>query len=149
MCWNSCALLGLWAAMSWLDGSGLFVACHIISASLAGAAGIAVFAVQHNFDQAYASGDAGWDYDRAVLEGTSFLVLPAWLNWFTANIGYHHIHHLSARIPTYCLVACHKEFAHLFVDVRRISLGQIPAELRCMLWDAPGECIVSVAQARP
>jgi len=149
MCWNSCTLLGLWAAMLWLDGSGLFVACHIISASLAGAAGIAVFAVQHNFDKAYASGDAGWDYDRAALDGTSFLMLPPWLNWFTANIGYHHIHHLSARIPNYCLVACHKEFAHLFVDVRRISLAQIPAALRCMLWDAPGACIVSVARAQP
>ena len=149
MCFNSCALLGLWAAMSWLDGSGLFVACYVLSASLAGAAGIVVFTVQHNFDDAYASGDAGWDYDRAVLDGTSLLVLPAWLNWFTANIGYHHVHHLSARIPSYCLVACHEEFTHMFVDVRRIGLAQIPAALRCMLWDAPGARIVSVAEARP
>ena len=149
MCLNSCMVLGLWVAISWLDGSGLFVAAHIISASLAGAAGIVIFAVQHNFDHAYASGDAGWDYDRAVLEGTSFLTLPPWLNWFTANIGYHHIHHLSARIPNYCLVDCHEEFAHLFVGVRRIGLAQIPGELRCMLWDAPGARIVSVAQARP
>ena len=149
MCWNSAALLGLLAAVSWLDGSVVFVVCYVISASLAAAAGIVIFTVQHNFDRAYASGDAGWGYDRAVLDGTSHLVLPAWLNWFTANIGYHHIHHLSARIPSYCLVACHEEFAHLFVDVRRIGLAQIPAALRCMLWDAPGRRIVSVPPARP
>jgi len=143
MFWNNCALLLLWAALWWLGGWGLLVA-YLISVSLAGGAGIVVFTVQHNFDQAYASGDAGWDYDRAVLSGTSHLVLPAWLNWFTANIGYHHVHHLSARIPSYCLVACHEEFAHLFVDVRRISLAQIPAALRCMLWDVPGARIVSV-----
>ncbi|HEX4235496.1 MAG TPA: fatty acid desaturase, partial [Caldimonas sp.] len=76
-------------------------------------------------------------------------MLPSWLNWFTANIGYHHIHHLSARIPSYCLVACHNEFGHLFVDVQRIRLAQIPAALRCMLWDAAGARIVSVAHARP
>jgi len=149
MCWNSCALLALLAAISWLHGSALFVAFYVLCASLAGAAGIVLFTVQHNFDHAYASGDAGWDYDRAVLDGTSHLVLPAWLNWFTANIGYHHIHHLSARIPSYCLVACHEEFAHLFVEVRRIGLAQIPAALRCMLWDAPGGRIVSLAEARP
>ena len=149
MCWNNCALLALWAAMSWLGGSGFFVACYVVSASLAGGAGIVLFAVQHNFDQAYASGDAGWDHDRAVLDGTSLLVLPAWLNWFTANIRYHHVHHLSARIPSYCLVACHDEFAHLFVGVRRIGLAQVPAALRCVLWDVRGARIVSVAHARP
>ena len=141
---NNCALLALWAALWWLGGGGLLVA-YVIAVSLAGAAGIVVFTVQHNFDHAYASADAGWDYDRAVLSGTSYLVLPAWLNWFTANIGYHHVHHLSARIPSYCLVACHQEFAHLFVEVRRIRLAQIPAALRCMLWDVPGARIVPVA----
>ncbi|MGL6112343.1 MAG: fatty acid desaturase, partial [Rubrivivax sp.] len=115
--------------------------------SLAGGAGIALFTVQHNFENSYASGNAGWDYHRAALEGTSFLVLPAWLNWFTANIAYHHVHHLSARIPSYCLAACHEENASLFAKVARIHLAQVPHALHCILWDKAARRIVSVAQA--
>ncbi len=115
-------------------------------ATLAGGAGLLLFAVQHNFEQSYASGDEGWDYDRGALEGSSFLQLPGWLNWMTANIGYHHVHHLSARIPSYCLVACHDENAALFSQVRRIRLAQVPAALKCILWDTVTQRIVSVAE---
>jgi acyl-lipid omega-6 desaturase (Delta-12 desaturase) len=143
---NNVALLALWAVMGWLVGPGLFFACYVASVSLAGGAGIVLFTVQHNFEHSYASADEGWDYDAAAIEGTSFLVLPAWLNWFTANIGYHHVHHLSARIPFHHLVACHTEYEHLFVDVRRITLAQIPAALKCVLWDAGARRIISVAE---
>jgi acyl-lipid omega-6 desaturase (Delta-12 desaturase) len=146
MCANNLVLLALCAALAWWIGPALFFAFYIAALSLAGAAGIVVFTVQHNFEHAYASGDAGWDYHRAALEGTSFLVLPAWLNWFSANIAYHHVHHLSARIPSYCLVACHDENAALFSQVRRIRLAQVPAALRCILWDTLAQRIVSVAE---
>jgi omega-6 fatty acid desaturase (delta-12 desaturase) len=82
----------------------------------------------------------------AAIEGTSFLVLPRWLNWFTANIGYHHIHHLSARIPNYCLGDCHDENQHLFSGVTRIRLSQIPRAFRCILWDTHLRRIISVAE---
>ena len=95
-------------------GPLLFFGFYLVSVSLAGGAGLLLFAVQHNFEQSYASGDEGWDYTRGAIEGTSFLQLPGWLNWFTANIAYHHIHHLSARIPSYCLAACHDEYAMHF-----------------------------------
>ena len=104
MTWNNVVLLALWLAMSFAIGPALFFAVYIGSISLASAVGIIVFTVQHNFKGSYASGDEGWDYHDAAMRGTSFLVLPAWLNWFTANIGYHHIHHLSANIPNYQLV---------------------------------------------
>jgi len=112
----------------------------------AGGAGIALFTVQHNFDRAYASDTAHWDLDVGALEGTSFLILPAWLNWVTANIGYHHVHHLSAAIPGYRLVACHEQYQHLFTGVRRVSLWEIPGHLKCILWDRDAARIVSIVE---
>lgn len=141
---NNMVLLALWVALAWTLGPVLFFAVYVASLSLAGGAGILLFTVQHNFDASYATGDDGWDYDAAALHGTSFLVLPAWLNWFTVNIAYHHVHHLSARIPNYRLVRCHDENRHLFVDVRRISLRGIPAALKCILWDTATRRIVPV-----
>jgi omega-6 fatty acid desaturase (delta-12 desaturase) len=146
MLWNNVALFVLWAVMSALVGPALFFACYVASLSLAGGAGIVLFTVQHNFEHSYASAEEGWDHDAAAIEGTSFLVLPAWLNWFTANIGYHHVHHLSARIPFHRLEACHAEYEQLFVDVRRITLSQIPAALKCVLWDTGARRIISVAE---
>jgi acyl-lipid omega-6 desaturase (Delta-12 desaturase) len=145
MSWNHAVLLPLWGLMAWLVGPGLFVGFYIVAASLAGGAGLLLFSVQHNFEQSHASGNEGWDYTRGAIEGTSFLSLPPWLNWMTANIGYHHIHHLSARIPSYCLVECHDEYAGLFTGVTRIRLAQVPAALKYILWDTATQRIVSVA----
>ncbi len=141
---NNFALLGLWVAMSNLIGAWLFFTVYLLATALAGAAGIVLFTVQHNFDQAYASDDRGWDYDTAALRGTSFLVLPNWLNWFTADIGYHHVHHLCARIPNYRLAACHAAHVERFVDVSRLGLSDVLPSLRCLLWDREARRIVSI-----
>jgi len=146
MFWNNVVLMTAWTVMSWSIGAGLFFTVYVISVSLAGGAGIMLFTVQHNFEHAYASGSTEWDYDKGAVDGTSFLVLPRWLNWFTANIGYHHIHHLSAKIPNYRLAKCHHECEHLFVDVRRIRLMEIPYALTCLIWDAAAQRIISVAE---
>ena len=118
------------------------------SVSIAGGAGILLFTVQHNFEHAYATDSARWDYDSGAMNGTSFLVLPGWLNWFTANIAYHHVHHLSAKIPNYRLVQCHEENEDLFADVRRVKLSQIYRSLQCLLWDAQAQRIVSFDEFR-
>ena len=148
MLYNSIALIALWALLAWAVGPLLFVVCYTVSVSLAGAAGILLFTVQHNFEHSYASHDAGWDSNTAAIDGTSFLVLPRWLEWFTANIGYHHIHHLSARIPNYRLRECHKENNHLFSAVTRIGLAGIPRAFRCVLWDTMARRIISIAEYR-
>ena len=114
---NNMVLLSLWWAMSALIGTGLFFLLYLTSLSVAGGVGIMLFTVQHNFEHAYAASNETWDYDVGATHGTSFLVLPSWLNWFTANIGYHHVHHLSAAIPNYRLVQCHRENADLFEQV--------------------------------
>jgi acyl-lipid omega-6 desaturase (Delta-12 desaturase) len=146
MSWNNAVLLPLWGLAAWAMGPWLFVGFYIVAASLAGGAGLVLFSVQHNFEQSHASGDAGWDYTRGAIEGTSFLSLPPWLNWVTVNIGYHHIHHLSARIPSYCLADCHDQNPTLFAGVTRIRLAQVPAALKYILWDTTAQRIVSVAE---
>jgi acyl-lipid omega-6 desaturase (Delta-12 desaturase) len=143
---NNVVLLSGWILMSWLIGPALFFSVYVVSVSLAGAGGIVLFTVQHNFKHSYASGDEGWDYETAAIEGTSFLILPGWLNWFTADIAYHHVHHLSARIPNYCLVRCHEENAHLFANVTRVKLSEIPDALKYILWDTQARRIISVAE---
>jgi omega-6 fatty acid desaturase (delta-12 desaturase) len=61
-------------------------------------------------------------------------------------MGYHHIHHLSAKIPNYCLAKCHNEYQHLFADVTRVKLSQFPNALKCILWDTRAQRIISVSE---
>lgn len=148
MFWNNVVLLSAWVLMSWIVGPALFFAVYIVGTSLAGGAGIVLFTVQHNFEHSYASDNEGWDYVTAAIEGTSFLVLPRWLNWFTSNIAFHHVHHLSAKIPNYRLAQCHNAYQELFSDVTRIDLSGIPGALKCILWDTGHRRIISVAEYR-
>lgn len=141
---NNLVLLSLWAIMCVAIGPVLFSTVYLISLSLAGAGGIILFAVQHNFEDAWATDKANWNYNRAAVEGTSFLVLPSWLNWLTANIAYHHIHHLSASIPNYNLAECHLANAHHFTKVTRIRLREIPAALRNTIWDVDNNRITAI-----
>jgi omega-6 fatty acid desaturase (delta-12 desaturase) len=146
MFWNNVVLLSLWVVMCWACGAALFVPVYLMSVSIAGGAGILLFTVQHNFEHSYASDSAGWDYDTGAIDGTSFLVLPGWLNWVTADIGYHHIHHLSANIPNYRLADCHDEYQHLFPTVTRVRFSEVAGALKCILWDARARRIISVAE---
>jgi acyl-lipid omega-6 desaturase (Delta-12 desaturase) len=146
MFWNNVVLLSVWALMCWAFGTVLFFTIYLISASLAGGAGIILFTVQHNFEHSYASDGRYWDYDTGAIEGSSFLILPRWLNWFTANIAYHHVHHLSAQIPNYRLISCHDENRDLFSDVTRVKLSHIHKALKYILWDKRTQRIISVAE---
>lgn len=146
MSWNNILLLSAWVLMCWAFGATRFFAVYLISGSLAGAAGIVLFTIQHNFKHSYASDTEHWDCDTAAIEGTSFLIFPRWLNWFTANIAYHHVHHLSAKIPNYRLVGCHNEYRDLFSDVVRVKLAEIPSALKYILWDKRAQQIISVTE---
>lgn len=146
MLWNNLLLLAGWCAMAWAVGPWPFLVCYVISGSLAGGYGIVLFTVQHNFEHSYASADEGWDRDKAALHGTSFLTLPRWLNWFTADAAYHHVHHLCAGVPNYRLAACHQEHEPMFSSVRRVGLFEIPAAMKHILWDVDARRLVSVAE---
>ncbi len=143
---NNIVLLSLWGVASWYFGAGTFFTVYLISLSLAGAAGIIIFTIQHNFEGSYASDNENWDYHLGAQHGTSFLTFPKLINWFGADIAYHHIHHLSASIPNYNLAACHQEYSHLFEDVTRIKLFDIAKAFKFILWDTKGQKIISVSQ---
>src|SRR5690606_16241374 len=71
--------------------------------------GVYLFYVQHQFEDTYWRRHKEWDYARAALEGSSFFKLPKVLQWFSGNIGFHHVHHLSPMIPNYNLERAHNE----------------------------------------
>jgi omega-6 fatty acid desaturase (delta-12 desaturase) len=143
---NNLVLLSAWVLAASYFGTIEFFSIYIVALSLAGAIGIVLFTVQHNFEESYAASSEDWDYFVAALDGTSFLKLPKFLNWFTADIAYHHVHHLSARIPNYNLVKCHEQYKHLFDRVRRITLSEIPNAFKFIIWDNHTSKIISVEQ---
>lgn len=143
---NNLVLISGWVLAAYYFGVVNFFLVYTLVLSLAGALGIILFTIQHNFEDSYARDDENWDYFSAALEGTSYLDLPKVLHWFTANIGYHHIHHLSARIPNYKLQACHEKYASLFEGVKRIRLKDTANSFKYILWDNHVGRMISVAQ---
>jgi omega-6 fatty acid desaturase (delta-12 desaturase) len=114
---------------------------------LAGAAGIWLFYVQHQFEDAYWENGADWEYADAALRGSSYLKLPKVLHFLTGNIGFHHVHHLNARIPNYNLPRAHHENP-IFHDVPTLSLWDGLRAVRLKLWDEDRKRLVTFAQAR-
>jgi omega-6 fatty acid desaturase (delta-12 desaturase) len=100
---------------------------------IAGAVGVFLFYVQHQFDESYWETGSAWDFRRAAVEGSSFLDLPRWLHWCTGNIGFHHIHHLASQIPNYRLARCFRENPEL--PYRRLTLRKSFGCLSLKLWD--------------
>lgn len=143
MSYNNIALLLIWIVMSAWIGFLPFFLLYVASTSLCGSMGILAFTIQHNFENSYASDTSRVDACQAALEGTSMLVLPKVLNWFTADIAYHHLHHLSVAIPNYHLEACHNEYQEFFEDVTRIYLSDFMSTFEYQLWDPKLERIVS------
>lgn len=128
----------------WL-GFGIVLGIYAAVLALAATVFIAVFFVQHIFEASYARDSAGWSYLDGALQGTSHLRLPALLQWFTADIGYHNIHHLSERIPNYQLRACHERNQHLLCDVPTLTLGSMLACSRFLLWSPSRGHLVTIA----
>jgi len=116
------------------------------AALLAGGVGIWLFYVQHQFEDAYWQRSDGWCYADAALRGSSFLDLPKVLQFFSGNIGYHHIHHLSVRIPNYNLQRAHEENP-IFRTVPTLSLRDGLHAVRLKLWDEDRARMVTFAQA--
>jgi omega-6 fatty acid desaturase (delta-12 desaturase) len=107
---------------------------------LAGAIGIWLFYVQHTFEDGYWAQGGSWNPRHAAIHGSSFYDLPPVLRWFTANIGYHHIHHLAPRIPNYRLREAHESLG--LSGVKRLSLRQSWPCARMKLWDERAGCMV-------
>jgi len=113
---------------------------------ITGVVGIWLFYVQHQFEDAYWEAHENWRYDQAAVRGSSYLKLPRLLQYFTGNIGFHHIHHLSARIPNYNLQAAHEETAQTMA-VQQLSLRDGLHATRLKLWDDERRRLVTFREA--
>ena len=141
------ALALLVAGFCWLMGPINFLIVQAPTIMLAGSAGIWLFYVQHQFEDAYWEATEGWSYADAALRGSSYLKLPKVLQFFSGNIGLHHVHHLNARIPNYNLQRAHDENP-IFHDVPTLTLGDGLRAVRLKLWDEERAGMVSFADAR-
>jgi acyl-lipid omega-6 desaturase (Delta-12 desaturase) len=141
------ALLAVVAALCWLMGWEHFLIVWAPAALLAGSAGIWLFYVQHQFEDAYWQRGAEWSYADAALRGSSHLKLGAVLRFFTGNIGLHHVHHLNARIPNYNLKRAH-DSSPIFATVPSLSVWDGMRAIRFKLWDEQAGRLVTFAQAR-
>ncbi len=108
---------------------------HLPAIILAAIIGIWLFSVQHRFEDAHWARKADWTPTGASLHGTSYLKLPALLQWFSGNIGLHHVHHLRPGIPNYRLQACHDECPAVTAGVQVLTLRTALKAPRYVLWD--------------
>jgi omega-6 fatty acid desaturase (delta-12 desaturase) len=120
--------------IAWALGVGPFLAVHVPIIALASSAGVWLFYVQHHYETSYWRRNNEWDYVAAGLEGSSYYELPRVLQWLSANIGLHHIHHLDSRIPNYCLQACFDENPRL-QQVHRLTILESLSCASLQLWD--------------
>ncbi len=128
------ALLVLYGGAGAVLGFGTVALVHLPSIALAAIAGAWLFTVQHRSENVVWERESDWDGVKASLEGTNYLRLPGLLQWFTGNIGLHHIHHLNPRIPNYRLQACHDSVATAG-DVPAMTLGGGLRAMFYVLWD--------------
>jgi acyl-lipid omega-6 desaturase (Delta-12 desaturase) len=142
------ALLVIIGGLCWLIGYQSFLIVWAPSAILAGSVGIWLFYVQHQFEDAYWQSAADWSYSDAALRGSSYLKLPAVMQFMVGNIGLHHVHHLNPRIPNYNLQRAHDDNP-IFHQVPTLTLGAALHTVRLKLWDEERRKLVTFAQARP
>ena len=140
------ALAVMVGALCWLLGWSDFLLVQGPTVLLAGSAGIWLFYVQHQFEDVYWENTDGWSYADAALRGSSYLKLPRVLQFFSGNIGLHHVHHLSARIPNYNLQRAHDENP-IFHQVPVLTLRDGLRSVRLKLWDEDRGRMVTFAQA--
>lgn len=138
---NNLVLIGLFVLAHFTIGIDRLLLVQGPIFVLGGAIGVWLFFVQHQFEDTYWDHHEEWSFDRAGLEGSSFFDLPPILHWFTGNIGYHHIHHLSSKIPNYRL----KETLDAFPEFHQVTKITIAESLRCgklKLWDEESRRLV-------
>jgi omega-6 fatty acid desaturase (delta-12 desaturase) len=141
------AIVAIVGLLCWLIGWQEFLLVQAPTAWLAGSAGVFLFYVQHQFEDAYWEPHQNWSYADAALQGSSYLKLPRVLHFFTGNIGYHHLHHLSARIPNYNLPRAHEENPE-FQNVPTLTLWEGFKCSRLKLFDERTGRLVTFAEAR-
>jgi len=131
--WTNVALLIMIVVISWAIGFQNYLLVQLPAIAVASSIGVFLFYVQHQYENVYWERHEEWDYATAALHGSSFYKLPKPLQWFTGNIGFHHIHHLSPRIPNYKLEDCHN--ANEIFQIEPLTLRTSIKSLHVRLFD--------------
>lgn len=145
--WTNLGLIAVATLMCWLVGWRTFLMVQLPITLIAGAIGVYLFYVQHQYEDTYWRYREKWNYYAAGLEGASHLRMPKFLQWCTANIGLHHIHHVSSRIPNYRLQQCFDDHPVL----QQVTTLSLPASVRTLwltLWDEDGGRLVRFRDLR-
>lgn len=133
--------------ISLLIGVKAYLLIQLPIVLIAHAIGLWLFYVQHQFEEVSWERGTSWDYKTAAIQGSSYLKLPRVFQWFTGNIGFHHVHHLSPRIPNYKLARCHAE-NELFRCVKPLVLFSTFKSLRLGLWDEAKRKMITFTAVR-
>jgi len=145
---TNAALLGLYSGLGFALGFKAMILVQLPVIAIAAVAGVWLFSLQHRFESAIWMRSGRWDAASASLAASSFLKLPRALQWFSGNIGFHHIHHLDTRVPNYRLEACHE--SHLAMrSVATLDIRRGLAAWRYALWDESCGQMVTFRQAVP
>ncbi|GFE67282.1 fatty acid desaturase [Litoreibacter roseus] len=149
-CWASAmglnlSLAILISAMVALGGWAPVFVILFPSVLVGATAGVLTFFVQHQFEETYWAQAQDWQVHEAALAGSSYVDLPRWLAWFTANISVHHVHHLYARIPFYRIPEVLRDYPELR-EINRISLRESLRSVRFHLWDPQRQKMVSFSE---
>lgn len=144
--WTNLAIAIWFGVGGLLIGFGTMIAIFLPIIVIAASVGTWLFYVQHQFERTYWEHTPQWDYTLAAMHGSSYYKLPRLLQWFTGNIGFHHIHHLSPRIPNYHLQKCHDQNP-LLQRVTHLTIGSSLRTVSLALWDEEKQRLVTFREA--
>lgn len=136
------SLVVIYSLLIWAIGWQAFLIVQGTTMFIAGALGIWLFYVQHTFEDSYFEDESEWDYVKAAVEGSSYYQLPKVLQWVTGNIGFHHVHHLSPRVPNYNLEKAHESTPPL-QQATTINIKSSLKSLRYKVYDAKNKTFVT------
>jgi len=139
--WMNLALLIYVSVMGLLFGFRDFFLIQLALTMVSGTVGVWMFYVQHQFEDTYWRSAEDWDYVSSAMQGSSYYKLPKVMQWFSGNIGFHHIHHLSSRIPNYNLEACHRA-EPFFQKVPELTFRNSLKSISLRLWDEESQKLV-------
>jgi len=141
------SIIAVYALIIWAIGWQAFLIIQLPILFIAGSLGIWLFYVQHQFEDSYFENESEWDFVKAAVDGSSYYKLPKVLEWLTGNIGYHHVHHLSPRVPNYKLEEAHDSTPPL-QKATTITLATSLKSIRFRLFDEASKTFVGFKEVK-
>lgn len=145
---TNAVIVALGGLLIWAVGFDTLLLGYLPMFLIAASAGVWLFYVQHQFEDTHWAEERRWNFHTAALEGSSYYDLPDLLHWVTANIGFHHLHHLCSRIPNYRLRDCFEQNLELRAAAKRLTLRSSLKAARLSLWDESAGKLVTFRQAK-